>query len=69
LLACLSARECPPSFGHSRDSSANATASSRFSTEPLTPGAIDEFVDSTDVLSYPQRFRELGNIYASRAKL
>jgi hypothetical protein len=35
----------------------------------LAPGAIDQFVDSTDVLSYPQRFRELGNIYASRAKL
>jgi uncharacterized protein DUF4037 len=31
-------------------------------------GAIDQFVDSTDVLSYPQRFRELGNSYASWAK-
>jgi len=31
-------------------------------------GAIDQFADSTDVLSYPQRFRELGNIYTSWAK-
>jgi Domain of unknown function (DUF4037) len=28
-------------------------------------GAVDQFVDSTDVLSYPERFRELGNVYAS----
>jgi hypothetical protein len=28
-------------------------------------GGIDQFVDSTDVLSYPDRFRELGSIYAS----
>jgi len=28
-------------------------------------GAIDQFADSTDLLSYPQRFRELGNVYAS----
>src|SRR3954451_21107884 len=27
-------------------------------------GAIDQFVDSTDVLSYPERFRKLGDIYA-----
>lgn len=31
-------------------------------------GAIDQFADSTDVLSYPQRFRELGSIYANWAK-
>jgi hypothetical protein len=31
-------------------------------------GAIDQFVDSTDVLSYPQRFREVGGIYANWAK-
>ena len=31
-------------------------------------GAIDQFVDSTDVLSYPQRFRELCNIYPRWAK-
>ena len=31
-------------------------------------GAIDQFADSTDVLSYPQRCRELGSIYASWAK-
>jgi Domain of unknown function (DUF4037) len=31
-------------------------------------GAIDQFADSTDVLSYPQRFRELGNVYANWAK-
>lgn len=30
-------------------------------------GGIDQFVDSTDVLSYPQRFRRLGGIYASWA--
>jgi hypothetical protein len=30
-------------------------------------GAIDQFADSTDVLSYPQRFRPLGSIYASWA--
>jgi hypothetical protein len=30
-------------------------------------GAIDQFADSTDVLSYPQRFRRLGGIYASWA--
>jgi hypothetical protein len=28
-------------------------------------GAIDQFVDSTDVLSYPERFRALGDVYAS----
>src|SRR4051794_19240727 len=27
-------------------------------------GAIDQFVDSTDVLAYPERFRKLGDIYA-----
>jgi hypothetical protein len=31
-------------------------------------GAIDQFADSTDVLSSPRRFRELGNIYTSWAK-
>lgn len=31
-------------------------------------GAIDQFADSTDVLSYQERFRELGNIYANWAK-
>lgn len=31
-------------------------------------GAIDQFADSTDVLSDPQRFRELGSIYANWAK-
>jgi hypothetical protein len=31
-------------------------------------GAIDQFADSTDVLSDPQCFRELGDIYASWAK-
>ncbi len=30
-------------------------------------GSIDQFVDSTEVLSYPQRFRRLGGIYASWA--
>jgi Domain of unknown function (DUF4037) len=30
-------------------------------------GAIDQFADSTDVLSDPQRFRELGSIYANWA--
>jgi hypothetical protein len=31
-------------------------------------GAIDQFADSTDLLSNPQRFRELGSIYASWTK-
>jgi Domain of unknown function (DUF4037) len=31
-------------------------------------GAIDQLADSTDVLSNPQRFRELGSIYANWAK-
>jgi Domain of unknown function (DUF4037) len=31
-------------------------------------GAIDQFANSTDVLSYPQRFRELRNIYTIWAK-
>lgn len=31
-------------------------------------GAIDQFVDSTDVLSYSQRFYELRNVYAGWAK-
>jgi len=30
-------------------------------------GAIDQFSDSADVLSYPQRFREIGNTYATWA--
>ena len=31
-------------------------------------GAVDQFADSTDVLSYPQRFRELRKVYASWAE-
>jgi hypothetical protein len=31
-------------------------------------GAIDQFVDSVDVLSHPERFRALGEIYASRGR-
>jgi Domain of unknown function (DUF4037) len=31
-------------------------------------GAIDQFVDSSDVLSYPERFREVSNVYASWVK-
>ena len=30
-------------------------------------GAVDQFVDSTDVLEYPERCRRIGAIYAPRS--